>query len=86
MSVVISTLRELSVYNSTSNSLYIIFKIVHFQIIQVFKKPKTCSAVDNEHVVRIANSTASDVILLQISLLALPASITFHLLQLQICM
>jgi hypothetical protein len=38
MSVVISTLCGLSLYNSTSNSLYTICKIVHFQTIKVFKK------------------------------------------------
>jgi hypothetical protein len=82
MSIVIPTLCGLSVYSSTSNSPYRICKIVHFQIIQVFKKkkPKTCSAIDNEHIVRIANSTHSDIVLIQISLLARPASIIFHLL------
>jgi len=42
MSVVISTLCGLSLYNSTSNSLYIVCKILHFQIIQVFKKSLKC--------------------------------------------
>ena len=65
-------------------------KIVHFQIIHVLKKKKRSRKCvlpsTKDHIIRTANSTTSDIVLFQISLLAHTASITFHHLPFQICM